>query len=65
MTDYDYGALWFTLLMVAIIVWRIYTRLRFPKSACRCSGGRIYSSSAPRWRDCSRCCGTGIRDRRK
>lgn len=65
MTDYEYGALWFVLIVGAGLVWLVYNRLRHPKSHCSCRGGRIYSWTSSRWRDHSRCGGTGIRDNRR
>jgi hypothetical protein len=65
MTDAEYGALWFVLIVAAVLLWLVYDRVRHPKSYCSCRSGRIYSWSSRRWRDHSRCGGTGIRDRSK
>lgn len=65
MTDAAWGALWFALLIAAALLALAYDRWRHPKSNCSCQSGRIYSPSSRRWRDHSRCGGTGIRDRRK
>lgn len=65
MTDYEAGALWFVLIVAAVILWLVYDRLRHPKARCWCQGGRIYSWTSNRWRDHTYCKGTGIRDNRR
>jgi hypothetical protein len=65
MSDADFGALWFVLIVAAVLLWLVYDRVRLPKSHCSCRSGRIYSQTSQRWRDHSRCSGTGIRDRSK
>ena len=66
MSDVEYGAMWFMLIVAVVIAVVVYDRLRHPNSTCgSCSGGRIYSSVSDRWRDCPACNGTGVRTNRK
>lgn len=62
MSDVEYGALWFALIVATTILVLFYDRLRHRLSTCRsCEAGRIYSPFSDRWRDCPLCNGTGIR----
>lgn len=61
-TDYQYGALWFALIVLAVVLLVTYDRLRHRMSKCRwCTGGRIYSPFSGRWRECPFCDGSGTR----
>ncbi|MEV4287324.1 hypothetical protein AB0K40_17605 [Nonomuraea bangladeshensis] len=62
MSDAEMGAVWFVLIVTALLLTLAYDRLRHRMRACRrCTGGRIYSPFSNRWRDCPLCQGTGIR----
>ncbi|MGP3914284.1 hypothetical protein [Nonomuraea sp. 10N515B] len=62
MSDVEYGALWFALIVAAVILIVFYDRLRHRMRACRrCTHGRIYSPFSDRWRVCHACDGTGVR----
>lgn len=64
--DARMGALWFAIIVIALIAAFVVSRSRHPKSKCgSCGGtGRKYSGFLSwRWRDCPNCKG-GVFDRR-
>lgn len=63
MDDAAWGAVWFALIVLALVLAFRIDRARHPKTGCRpCHGsGRRYSSWSRRWRDCPPCGGRGVR----